>query len=954
MVSARVLHSFAHISLLKVRHPQAPESLLELQFKYKTMLARKAAEAAAALRAHDDPKARADVGSTSWRTLQAEINNTFAALRNPTYKTGVQCPKCSYVWFNVDVLPVNAAGNRLCQFVRLPGSVAKKVCSTPLTKSAITRPHGVPIRSQVPVQRSGHYMPIRQYLHRWVRRHKEDELDALLNGWQGLQSADTDVVKSIYDGRVWRNFTEKWCPPTAPANSSASNDGAASEPVVWIRLAITEDGASPFFRDRRATKKTQGKSLVVCQSAILNLPAEERYKDHNVAVNYVGEVEPKLTLNPYTGFFVEELLSLYNEGMRCQTADGHTVLVKAVLMMSTADSPAKAKLMGTPSHSRKHACLHCAEAAVVVGGFKDWSNMSDPPARPRRYADAKSRATKVAWLAKSIKNQGDLVGQLSRGFRWTPFMQLPYYDIIEQTAMDVMHAVCEGTVKLFLQFYLEQDPSRAKRAAPLITNISARLPSTLAFPMSDNILERLGRAKAEEMQRFVLLYSLDVLDKLLPKADYDLWAMFQQCCQTWFAYEVTQTATDQAEALYRKFVAGFHARYPDQTLPWNVHACSHIGDRLRAFGPSFETWLYPYERKLSAVASLSFSKRRVGVDTTASKEFRLAMFTEPCIREIMARYPSSAHTQIVQQLLAADGTLAPAVSRGKLARSPVIQSMADFNRHLYDLGLDDDHPDMDLQLSGRPREIRLPQHGHDHDDSGSQQAPTPMWQTHLLDYLRRQKLSLVEGEPIRCYRSASLAGVTFTANPDTWELRSDLKINVQNMAVPRGSCVSVRFFVNDPADKSKKILYEYFGEIQAFIEATVLQRRHRHHPRKLRMMLVYWRKEVSANEKEQRRQHAAAAKSQAKSARRARKSKDSAEPAEPAEPAASAAAAAGPGPAPRKDVFVHNEAYIVDQLTPITRIGGRVAFVPVYNPDSLSAKAPKIAHFRVLRLPWVL
>jgi hypothetical protein len=329
------------------------------------------------------------------------------------------------------------------------------------------------------------------------------------------------------------------------------------------------------------------------------------------------------------------------------------------------------------------------------------------------------------------------------------------------------------------------------------------------------------------------------------------------------------------------------------------------------------------------------------------------MFTEPCMSEIMPRYPSSVHTQFVQQLLAADGSLAPAVSRGKLARSPVIQSMADFNRHLYDLGLDDDHPDMDLQLSGGPRVIRLPRHGHDHDDNGAQQAPTPMWQTHLRDYLRRQKLTLVEGEPIRCYRSASLAGVTFTANPDTWELRSDLKINVQKMAVPRGSCVSVRFFVNDSADKSKKVLYEYFGEIQAFIEATVLQRHRRHHPRKLRMMLVYWRKEVSANEKEQRRQHAAAAKSQAKSARRARKGKDSAEP---AGSAASAAAAAGPGPspAPPKDVFVQNEAYIVDQLTPITRIGGRLAFIPVYNPDSLPAKTPKITHFRVLRLPWVL
>ena len=355
-------------------------------------------------------------------------------------------------------------------------------------------------------------------------------------------------------------------------------------------------------------------------------------------------------------------------------------------------------------------------------------------------------------------------------------------------------------------------------------------------------------------------------------------------------------------------------------MPWNVHACTHIGDSLLAFGPSLETWLYPYERTLSGVAALSFSRKRIGIDTTAATAFRLNMFTMSSMQLVMDVFADHMVTGLVKHAIKTTQTVEP--SRGKMANSPVIQSMSDFNAHLYDLGLAQDHPDMNLVLySPRTLDVR-------------KLTSTPIWLKYLKSYITQQQLTLIEDKPISCYRKVTFDGVPFVANPDTWTLHEDLSIEVSDMNIPRGSCVSVRFFAKNR--EGKEVLEEYFGEIQSFVEAWVVCREGTE--QELQLMLVYWRKFKNIPAPKQQKSLSALMRKQA-------------------DHASSKQPYGDLGPPTSTSLIVENSAFLTDQFTPISRIGGRVAFIPVYKPDSQSFKAgdPRtISHYRIMRLPWAL
>eukprot|EP00047_Mylnosiga_fluctuans_P019008 m.77654 g.77654 ORF g.77654 m.77654 type:complete len:1333 (+) comp7922_c0_seq4:1094-5092(+) len=596
---------------------------------------------AAQMNREDHHLGTTETGDPAFAKVRTAIDQVFKKYGMPEFINGLMCPKCDTVYYDLSKLPTSADGARVCIYIPLPATGV--VCNEPLETIGTVYKHGrnVP-NTATPIRPAAPRMSLRQRLYMFCQRYTEVQLRELFNGWRRRQQAEhSDRLWSVFDGRVFRELYKNWCE-------------GDDDDVVWLFFLGYMDGVSPFATDKFASAATRKISISLFEYMLLNLPDAERYRPENVFVTAVVEDAPSLTMNAYTRFDVEELMDLYYNGLEVCTLDNKRVRLKGLLTVLAADSQGKPKLACSPSPSRITACIECPKVPVRDQGpsgptnkmttFSSWHDVApvaahDPREIERLCMSALLEATSAADLERRTTDK-------AFGFRYCEFSALPYFDVVQQTALDPMHSLMEGTARWLLEIFIEQDKSRAAAGDAMINAMSDLFPRHLKVSKGSGLLSRIRTVKAADMQHFVLYYSPRVLACVLPEQDLEIWRCFHGACEVWASHTPTTAEVKRAEELYRTFVRRLHARYPKLRMPYNVHANMHMSQNILDLGANPDHWLYGPERSMYTVCQQSFAHSVKGVDKTVADALRRAAFVDICLRHVLTELPRS-HPQVV-------------------------------------------------------------------------------------------------------------------------------------------------------------------------------------------------------------------------------------------------------------------------------------------------------------------
>lgn len=380
----------------------------------------------------------------------------------------------------------------------------------------------------------------------------------------------------VYDGKVWQAFQQE-----------SGRDFLKERYSYGLQLNI--DWFQPFARRKDI-------SVGVIYMCLLNLPLQMRYKRENI---FILGIIPALSKEPSTlQYFlqpvVKELKCLW-KGVTVAThnnPDG--TVIRAALLCSAADIPALRKICGFLGHGAHYGCSKCLKAFPGSFGEKRIYSGFERDEWPKRCYKDHIKAVQTIRRCKSktarIKQERLL------GWRYTPLMELQYFDSVTQHVIDPMHNLFLGTAKKMFKYWVEKD-ILTKESLKVIDNKLREFKISGDFGrLPNNISSNWGGFTAEQWKTWTLVYSSYVLHGVLPETDLKIWHTFVSACRKLVSPIVSDSDAQLADLLYLRFCKHVERKYGELFITPNMHMHCHLLDSVQNFGSVFAFWLFSFER----------------------------------------------------------------------------------------------------------------------------------------------------------------------------------------------------------------------------------------------------------------------------------------------------------------------------------------------------------------------
>lgn len=278
---------------------------------------------------------------------------------------------------------------------------------------------------------------------------------------------------------------------------------------------------------------------------------------------YYGDSKPA-DLETYFQEFIEEINVLQTTGFTYEETN-----FKFQLKYFICDSPARAFLKCIKSHNGFFSCDKCN----VKGHTSN---------------DGKKSIITYNVLAEEnieVRTHLTFVNKLHPQHHkdTTPLIKLKEFDMVNGFILDYMHAICLGTVRRLLNFWLKADSNF--RIKPVYRNIVARRMVEVGkyFPKEFHRRPRttleLDRFKASEFRTIILYIGFAIFKGMLPREMYQHFLLLFCSCRI-VANNYDDQLSKKASEMIRKFVQQSHERYPSHEPVHNTHSLTHLIEQL--------------------------------------------------------------------------------------------------------------------------------------------------------------------------------------------------------------------------------------------------------------------------------------------------------------------------------------------------------------------------------------
>ncbi|XP_051157446.1 uncharacterized protein LOC127279252, partial [Leptopilina boulardi] len=224
-------------------------------------------------------------------------------------------------------------------------------------------------------------------------------------------------IEDIYDGKIYQELSADGKILSDPNNISFS----------WYTDGVTVFKSSKF-------------SFWPIYLVINELPYSERFKKENLILAGIWFDDKKPDANLF-------LLPLYNEvqelknGVVFEIDDQNLpVNVKGIIICGTCDLPAKALFLNMIQYNGKFGCHKCKQEGARIGKIQIYPYLKNLSLRTE--SETASQADRV--------NKGPICG-----VKGPTVLALLVYKWITTTALDAMHCVFEGVMRMLLKLWFD-------------------------------------------------------------------------------------------------------------------------------------------------------------------------------------------------------------------------------------------------------------------------------------------------------------------------------------------------------------------------------------------------------------------------------------------------------------------------------------------------------------------
>ena len=392
----------------------------------------------------------------------------------------VVCRKCKNIYtFNQCIERSLSKTCRFCKFPDHPFHNLRKPCGTLLLKTVELSGGRKILYPFLTYCYLGPWHTIQMLL-------EKQEFVELATHWFGKES--TDQLVDVYDGKIWSEF------------KNFNGHSFLSDPFSF-GLMINIDWFLPY-------KHVISYHVGAIYLVIMNLPRNVCFKRENLLLLGIlpGPQEASHDINSYIRPLVDDLLQLWNGLNMVVCGQSTNKLVKCALLCGSCDIPTGRKAFGFVGHGARLGCSRCYKAFPGSVGSMDYSGFNRQT-WPKRSRKAHLEAAQHLKHCKSESQCCTLESQF--GYRYTAFLDLPYFEPHRMLAVDPMHNLFLGTAKHVLNaIWLERGMVSHDQLGIIQQRVDdIRVPSDIGR-IPYKISSGFSSFTADQFKNWVIYYSL--------------------------------------------------------------------------------------------------------------------------------------------------------------------------------------------------------------------------------------------------------------------------------------------------------------------------------------------------------------------------------------------------------------------------------------------------------------
>lgn len=328
-------------------------------------------------------------------------------------------------------------------------------------------------------------------------------------------------------------------------------------------------------------------------------PTERKLKENIIYYGlWIGSKKPQMW--SYLKPMHQEMTKL-EDGVHMSDKYGNDIIMKATLLNCVCDLPARCMVSNSMQFNGKYGCWFCHQPGQTYttqkgGHVHIYPFQEDNPKGPSRTAE--NLQEDVNNVLKNIhERKSDFVVRGIKGPFW--FMFMNQFNVIHGFVVDYMHGICAGVMKMLLTLWFDKQHKNEKFS--FITSkalVSERLKSiqpNLQITRPPRSLDDVSHWKTAEFRNFLFLWSLPILDDILPKDYYLHFSLLVRGIYTLSKEDISETELLNAEKCLIKFVENVQILYSERFMSKNIHQLLHITDSVRANGPLFSNNCFVFE-----------------------------------------------------------------------------------------------------------------------------------------------------------------------------------------------------------------------------------------------------------------------------------------------------------------------------------------------------------------------
>lgn len=385
-------------------------------------------------------------------------------------------------------------------------------------------------------------------------------------------SSNTTDITDIFDGALYKSLRAK-----------VGN-------VPLITLTLNTDGVRVFKSKRKA-------SLWPIQMYINEVPPNKRLKAENIILNGIWfGTDPVFEI--YLKPLVEELKTLDENKILAQKPEVGNVAVTVRLLFTSADAPARCKLLKLKQYNGEFGCTYCIHPGFMVGG----STTSKYTLASETYR-LRTHSSTVALMNSWLLSGDSILGIMGV----SPLIGFKDYDLIRCTVIDYLHCILEGFIlsirydlrliylmlgvaSLQLNLWFDSKHHRepyyiTPRGTEIVNKNLKSIKPLRTFSISPRTIDEKEFWKAHELKYWLLFYAVPCLTGILKPMYLDHLSLLSESLFIFLKTRITDADHKKASDNLRKFVVDFQKYYGEENMVYNVHLLEHIPKCVTDCGP---------------------------------------------------------------------------------------------------------------------------------------------------------------------------------------------------------------------------------------------------------------------------------------------------------------------------------------------------------------------------------